>query len=132
MQLTRLRGCGSPRKAGLEIAIASAERRVRIRDNGPGLSREEAFERLLPIGRSGKTLGIDRGFRGVGRLAGLAFAKTVSFTTRTCEDQVVTRITWHRDRLPELTSTESELEQAIVDLRRCRNYAGVGISRSLL
>ena len=102
-------------RARVEIAVDVSERRIRIRDNGPGLSREEALERLLPIGRSEKTLGIDRGFRGVGRLAGLAFAKTVSFTTRTHGDQAVTRITWHSDRLPELTSTESELEEAILD-----------------
>ena len=99
----------------VEIAIDVNGRHIRIRDTGPGLSPDQTLERLLPIGRSDKTLGIDRGFRGVGRLAGLAFAKTVSFTTRAGEDQVVTRITWHSDRLPELTSTESELEQAILD-----------------
>ena len=76
-------------RARVAIEIDVSERRIRIRDNGPGLSREEALERLLPIGRSDKTLGIDRGFRGIGRLAGLAFAKTVSFTTRACEDQAV-------------------------------------------
>ena len=108
-------GSGFPGKARVEIAINVTERRIRIRDNGPGLSPEDAIERLLPIGRSNKRLGIDRGFRGVGRLAGLAFAKTVAFTTRACENQSVTRITWHSDRLPELTSTESELEQAILD-----------------
>ena len=46
---------------------------------------------------------------------GLAFAKTVSFTTRALKDQSVTRITWHSDRLPDLTSTESELEEAILE-----------------
>ena len=100
-------------RVALEINVS--ERRVRIRDNGPGLSHDEALERLLPIGRSDKTLGVDRGFRGVGRLAGLAFAKTVSFTTRARVDQDVTRITWHSDRLAELTSTEWELEKAILD-----------------
>ena len=108
-------GSRLPGRARVEIAIDARERRIRIRDNGPGLSREEALERLLPIGRSDKTVGIDRGFRGVGRLAGLAFAKTVSFTTRACEDQAVTRITWHGGRLPEMTSTMSELEGAILD-----------------
>ncbi len=108
-------GSGLPGRARVDIAIDVTERRIRIRDHGPGLSREEALGRLLPIGRSDKTLGIDRGFRGVGRLAGLAFAKTVSFTTRASENQAVTRITWHSDRLPELTSTESELEEAILD-----------------
>ena len=108
-------GSGLPGRARVDITIDVSEHRIRIRDNGPGLSQEEARERLMPIGRSDKTLGVDRGFRGVGRLAGLAFAKTVSFTTRAREDQAVTRITWHSDRLPKLTSTESELEEAIYD-----------------
>ena len=116
---SRLRG-----RARVDIAVDVIGRRIKIRDNGPGLSRAEAFERLLPIGRSDKRLGTDRGFRGVGRLAGLAFAKTVSFTTRACEDESVTRITWHSDRLPELTATESELEQAILDCVDIENLPG--------
>lgn len=108
-------GSGFPERARVEITVDVTGRRIRIRDNGPGLSGEDALARLLPIGRSDKRLGTDRGFRGVGRLAGLAFAKTVSFTTRTCENQPATRITWHSARLPELTSAESELEQAILD-----------------
>ena len=107
-------GSGLSERARVDVAIDVSGRQIRIRDNGPGLSREEALEQLLPIGRSDKTLGIDRGFRGIGRLAGLAFAKTVSFTTRALEDQAVTRITWHSDRLPKLTSTESKLEAAIL------------------
>lgn len=108
-------GSGLPGKARVDITVDVPEHRIRIRDNGPGLSREVALERLLPVGRSDKTLGNDRGFRGVGRLAGLAFARTVSFTTRAREDQTVTKITWHSDRLPELTSTQLELEEAILD-----------------
>ena len=104
----------SPEGRRVNITVDVAGRWIRIRDNGPGLSYQEALERLLPIGRSNKTLGADRGFRGVGRLAGLAFAKRISFTTRSREDQSVTRITWHRDRLPELISVESELGQAIL------------------
>ena len=106
---------GLPQASTVHIELDVVRRRIRIRDNGPGLSFAEATERLLPVGRSGKRIGTDRGFRGIGRLAGLAFAKTVSFTTRAQGDQPVTRLTWYRDRLPELSSTESELEQAIRD-----------------
>lgn len=106
-------GTSLSERAQVVIETDVPGRRIKIRDNGPGLSPREARERLLPIGRSNKTPGVDRGFRGVGRLAGLAFAKTVSFTTRACGDQPLTRVTWHSDRLPELTSTESELEEAI-------------------
>ena len=108
-------GSGTAGESKVDIVIDVIDRRVRIRDNGPGLCREDALKCLLPIGRSSKTPGIDRGIRGIGRLAGLAFAKTVAFTTRTCQNEPVTRVTWHSDRLPELTSSESELEQAILD-----------------
>ena len=108
-------GSGTVAEARVEIAVDVTHRRIRIRDNGPGLSRKDALGRLLPIGRSNKRLGIDRGIRGIGRLAGLAFAKTVAFTTRSFHDKSVTRITWHSGRLPDLTSSESELEQAILE-----------------
>ena len=117
-------GNGLRGRARVDITVDVIGRRIKIRDNGPGLSRAEAFERLLPIGRSDKRLGTDRGFRGVGRLAGLAFAKTVSFTTRACEEESVTRITWYSDRLPELTAAESELEQAILDCIDVENLPG--------
>ena len=41
-------GSRFPGNARVDIAIDVTERRVRIRDNGPGLSREDALERLLP------------------------------------------------------------------------------------
>ena len=110
-----LTGNGNTREARVEIAIDVTERRVRIRDNGPGLSYENTLAQLLPIGRSNKKLGIDRGFRGIGRLAALPFAEKITFTTRTCQDELATRITWHSDRLPELTAPSTQLEQVIRD-----------------
>ena len=99
----------------VQISIDVRRHRIVIRDNGPGLSYEDALDRLLPIGRSAKKPGTDRGFRGIGRLAGLAFAQTVTFTTRACGDQSVTGITWHSNQLPDLTSSTSDLQQAIRD-----------------
>ena len=75
MRRTLSREVVLPARARVDVAIDLSERRIRIRDNGPGLSREEARERLVAIGRSNKTLGIDRGFRGVGRLAGTCLCK---------------------------------------------------------
>ena len=111
-------------RARIDITIDVVRRQVHIRDNGPGLSPAAAIERLIPIGRSTKKIGIDRGFRGIGRLAGLAFAKTVSFVTRASEDETVTRVTWHSDRLPDLTSPEAELEQAIQDCVEVESVQG--------
>ena len=78
----------------IEVILDPQERTVRIRDNGPGLTYEQSEKELLPIGRSNKCLGTDLGFRGIGRLSGLAFAATVTFRTRRRSTDPVTCVTW--------------------------------------
>ena len=43
----------------------------------------------------------DRGFRGIGRLSGLAFAESVAFLTRAEGKQPVTRIVWDGPKAPQ-------------------------------
>lgn len=83
-----------PDEGRVEITIYPAERRVTIQDNGRGLSYLDALRDLIPVARSRKQRGIDRGFRGIGRLSALAFAERVNFYTRSAADQPVTRISW--------------------------------------
>ena len=116
----------------VEITIDPSERRVKIWDNGPGLSNEDAPQQLVPIGRSNKQMGNDRGFRGIGRLAGLAFAETVTFTTRARRDELVTRITWNGSRLPSGTASVGEIEAVVRDCVDVESLPGSGIPRSLL
>lgn len=78
----------------VEISINPGKRNVKIRDNGPGLTHVRAQQELIPIARSRKRRGIDRGFRGIGRLSGLAFSDKVMFRTRTCGMRSVTQIRW--------------------------------------
>ena len=78
----------------IEITLDPQGRTASIRDNGPGLSYQQCLKELLPIGRSSKRIGTDRGFRGIGRLSGLAFASTVTFRTRHRPADPVTRVTW--------------------------------------
>ena len=81
-------------KGQVEITISTGKRNVRIRDNGPGLTHAQAERSLIPVARSRKSRGVDRGFRGIGRLAGLAFADRITFRTRALGMQPVTEITW--------------------------------------
>ena len=106
-------GTGVSEQGKVEIAIEPSGRRVRIRDNGPGLSYSDALHELIPIGRSNKQRGRDRGFRGIGRLAGLAFAESVTFLTRACGDDPVTRVTWSGSGLSSHTATESEVADVL-------------------
>ena len=110
----------------VEITVETSTRRVRIRDNGPGLSYEDALQQLVPIGRSNKQMGMDRGFRGIGRLAGLAFAETVTFKTRACPDELVTRITWNSSRLPNNAVEVVEIKDVVRDCVDIETLSGAG------
>ena len=99
----------------VEIVLDPARLCLRIRDNGPGLSREAAVRALLPVGRSNKKRGSDRGFRGIGRLSGLAFADTVKFLTRSRASSPVTCITWDGNVLREHVSKATHTEGSIRD-----------------
>src|SRR6185312_11946635 len=69
-------------------------RSVLIRDNGAGIPVREAASRLLAIGASAKRGTSARGFRGVGRLAGLAYARQLTFRTRSCGDTEILELRW--------------------------------------
>ena len=104
---------GQAQNGKVEIQIDPSKLRVRIRDNGPGLPFDRAMRALLPVARSEKRLGTDRGFRGIGRLSGLAFAESVTFVTRSHYDQPVTRIVWDGAKLRRSIVENQETERAI-------------------
>lgn len=76
------------------IDLDVAGRIVRIRDNGSGIPVLEAAPRLLSIGGSTKRGTRARGFRGVGRLAGLAYCRQLVFRTRAAGDDLVFELRW--------------------------------------
>ena len=85
----------------IRVSIDVRERSVTIADNGPGIGRTQAVRALVPIGSSDKRRGMERGFRGIGRLSALAFADRVRFRTRSGGEQAVTEVTWDGERLRE-------------------------------
>ena len=93
----------------VQVKIDRLRSRIVITDDGGGLSPEEAAHRLIDVGRSTKDRIADRGFRGIGRLCGLAFAEQVEFTTRTRATEPVTQVTWSGTalRAPNLTQTDA-------------------------
>lgn len=63
------------------VSINTERQEIKIRDNGIGLPAVEARTTLLSIGASKKRVGTDAGFRGIGRLAGLAYCDKLIFST---------------------------------------------------
>jgi len=95
----------------VDIVIDPRQKKVSICDNGPGLTHQECIENLVPISNSKKCLGRDRGFRGIGRLSGLAFAESVTFSTRANAVDPITRVVWSRTGLVDQTDSIQAPEQ---------------------
>ena len=82
------------RTADVEITIDHQSRNIRITDYGIGLSSHEFYRKLTSIGGSSKRGSKARGFRGVGRLAGLAFCQELIFRTRQIGTPEVHELRW--------------------------------------
>ena len=70
----------------VEITIDAENRRITIEDNGTGIPVLDFKSTLTSIAASDKSLDNDRGFRGIGRLCGLAYCKELRFIS-TAKDE---------------------------------------------
>ena len=86
---------------------------VTIRDDGPGLTRQQAIRQLVSIADSYKRRGTDRGFRGIGRLSGLAFSESVSFLTRQSRKDPVVQIQWDGSSLRASLAGKTTIEDVV-------------------
>lgn len=102
-----------PGAGSVQIDIDPLGSQITILDDGTGLAPNEAIHHLIDLGRSSKDRSIDRGFRGIGRLSGLAFAEELHFTTRAREDTSPTRVSWNVRALREFDLTRIDAKTAI-------------------
>lgn len=77
-----------------EVRISYLENEIRIRDNGAGVSASAAWDTLTSIGASKKNRKHDAGFRGIGRLAGMAYCEKLQFRTSFLGESEVSVITF--------------------------------------
>ena len=96
-------GIDAARSAGLlegqtpgrvDVAFDHARRSVTIADDGVGVCADQVPAILLAIGGSSKRGTGARGFRGVGRLSGLAYCKELVFRTKAAGDPIESVLTW--------------------------------------
>ena len=81
---------------------------MRIRDNGPGIAPDKAQQMLTSLGASEKE-GLNRGFRGIGRLSALAFCRRLEFRCASAEaPQVLSSLVIDSERLRQILSDPGE------------------------
>ena len=86
----------------IDIVIDEAKKNVTIRDNGCGVRADDAVETLLDIGNSKKSRATSRGFRGIGRLAGLSYCDKLTFRTSYQNEEIATVLEFDASFLKEL------------------------------
>ncbi|MCY4560201.1 MAG: ATP-binding protein [Chloroflexi bacterium] len=95
IDVARYGGILAPDQPGrVDIWIDTQARSIRIRDNGCGIPSEAFSRRLLALGGSEKRGTSARGFRGVGRLAGLGYAREVIFRAGAAGETIVSEMHW--------------------------------------
>jgi hypothetical protein len=80
--------------ARIDININGESRTICITDNGSGVSQDNVAHILNSIGVSSKSIGNNRGFRGIGRLGGLGYCDQVVFETRNMNSNHVSIAVW--------------------------------------
>lgn len=66
----------------INIEINGDDRTITIEDNATGIAKDRFQETLANIADSDKHIGEAKGFRGIGRLCGLAYCQKVVFTSK--------------------------------------------------
>jgi len=97
----------------IHISINQENKNVEIYDNATGISQKEALPILLNIAQSTKQRGIDKGFRGIGRLGGLAYCNRLVFETSFKGEDTKTTLIWDAALLKEIINDRKEKEDAV-------------------
>lgn len=105
-------------KLVIDISIDGTARSVTVRDNGCGIRAEEAVGTLLDIGNSKKNRVTSRGFRGIGRLAGISYCERLTFRTSYKGEETATVIEFDAQLLKKLLLPGKHESMSVEDVIR--------------
>jgi hypothetical protein len=124
----RAQGILAPNDAGeIDISVDAGVRTVRIRDNGTGVPAAQFIRRMTSFGASLKRGQRFRGFRGVGRLAGIGYAQELVFRSRAKGEKRVSELRWDCRKLKTLlraSDQEQDLQAVVLDTVSSREVSG--------
>lgn len=101
-------GIVTPELAEVTIFIDPKKRYVSIEDNATGVREKDFVTQLGDIANSDKKIGVDKGFRGIGRLCGLAYCRTLVFTTSYAGESVASRMSFDAKLMREMLISDKK------------------------
>lgn len=101
-----------PREGQIEININPTERSISIFDNATGIESIQVGSTLKDIAQSKKDRTKNKGFRGIGRLGGLAYCDKLIFETSYEGEPIKSRLIWDSRKLKAIINNRSQKEEA--------------------
>jgi molecular chaperone HtpG len=96
------------RQMKVNIHLIPIERSIIISDNGQGIPVQNAEQTLSSIGISDKTNNGLRGFRGIGRLGGIAFSEKATYRTKAEGEKTESIQEWDCKQLRKILSDSKD------------------------
>lgn len=116
-------GLMEKKDALIDIHIEKNKRNISVYDNAMGISMREFKKIMKDVADSEKDRNKEKGFRGIGRLAGLGYCDTLVFKTSFKGEDKEAIITWNGAKLKEIVSdtmqhpTSDQLIDMITDIQ---------------
>lgn len=105
-------GLLNPNEGEIHIRINEDEACATIEDNATGIERSKFVSILKNIAQSIKERGVDKGFRGIGRLGGLAYCDKLIFESSFKGEPVKSIMEWDAKLLKEIINNRTVKEDA--------------------
>lgn len=96
------------KNAFIDIDIDENKRTIKIYDNACGIPQKQFYKVLSDIADSQKDRTKDKGFRGIGRLAGIAYCRKLVFKSSYKGEPVTSIMTWNGELLRTILSDKDQ------------------------
>jgi molecular chaperone HtpG len=106
----------------IHISIDADNRTIIIEDNATGIKQSEVRPILQNIAQSTKQRGVDKGFRGIGRLGGLAYCEKLIFETSFLGEKTKSKLIWDAASLKDIINNRKDKEEAISVIKKVTSF----------
>lgn len=111
-QIDKARQQGLVEEGEIHIVIDADKKIISIEDDATGIEQNRVVEILKNIAQSTKKRGVDKGFRGIGRLGGLGYCEKLVFETSFKGEAVKSIMTWDATKLKAIINDRNQKEEA--------------------
>lgn len=106
----------------IHITINPDKKLIEIEDNATGIAQNNVLPILQNIAQSTKEKGVDKGFRGIGRLGGLAYCDKLIFETSFKGETTKSVLTWDASLLKKIINNRKSKEEAVFVIQEVTNF----------